>query len=125
MMKDREERFCELPKAEGKLSAIWIAPYNLVRNWLLVGGWNQRNSCQTVYYLGVVRLVMNVSPDGRQISVAPPVDKLPTHCDGVPKPLPHDSEFLIVTVLLSDMHESYLIHEALRRGVQGGRCLQR
>ena len=73
MMKDRSELQCVLPRSNGKLRAIWIARYDVVATWLS-GAW--RHGVATPYALGALRMVASTSPDGRQVSVAPPVDAL-------------------------------------------------
>ena len=85
MMKDRFELQCDLPRSNGKLSAIWIARYDAVEQWFS-GGW--RHGAKTPYALGVLRMVASASPGGRQVSVAPPVAALPEQCDGHPVPVP-------------------------------------
>ena len=104
----------EMPKSGGKLAAIWVANMEVVQDYLKVdwmkGGENQFN-------LGIIRYITSVSPNGRQVSVQPPIEALPLKEGGL---LEVDTEetALVLTVLLEDLHQFFFAYEAIRLFVQ-------
>jgi len=111
MMHELSDLRCQLPDSGGKLCGLWIADLKVVNTWMQ-GGWKQ--GVPTVYMLGVVRLVSSVSPCGRQTTVQPAVKALPCLRDGSLVSLSQEDPVKVVTVLLSDFHEAFYVHEALR-----------
>ena len=115
MIRNNKELVCVLPTNGGKHSAMWVASYDVVNDWLS-GGW--RRGVHRLFELGTVRFVVAVSPDGRQSTLQPPITELPTEVDGACSPLPPNECFRVITLLLTDLHEAYRAHESLSLAIQ-------
>ena len=112
MLKVRGELSEALPRTNGKLCAVWIASYDVVTTWL-AGEW-RHSPTRLPLDLGIVRMIVGVSPDARQATVEPLVTESPSVVPGEMTPVPCADPLRVVTILLEDLHEAYKAHEALR-----------
>ena len=87
MIRNNAELVCVLPKTGGNHSAMWVASYDVVDEWLS-SGW--RWGVHSLFELGTVRFVVAVSADGRQSTLQPPITELPTQVTGTCSPAPHN-----------------------------------
>jgi len=111
MLKVRGELSEALPRTNGKLCAVWIASYDVVTMWL-AREWRQ--GVQLPLDLGIVRMIVGVSPDAQLATVEPLVTELPSVVPGEMTPVPCADPLRVVTILLEDVHEACKVHEALR-----------
>ena len=110
---DNEHRLT--PRAHGKHSAMWIGRHDTV---MKLREQSRGEGEVDLLGKGVVRFITSVHPSGKQVSVQPPITKL-CNVDGEWEEVrsvegSRDDALLVVTLLLSDLHEEYFAYESFR-----------